>query len=120
MSTCYENGRVQHSSIRKTPKIFTEGISAKSWNLRCRWWLTRYFSNSKFESDIKTDDLQLLTYKAACALYMYGQEFNYVVKAYSHLKKENDKDLLLFLNGHKRNSYVIYVKNSKKASCIRL
>ncbi|XP_045801286.1 uncharacterized protein LOC123895116 [Trifolium pratense] len=123
MSTCSiqnERGRVQHSSFRKTPKIFTEGISAKSWNLRCRWWLTRYFSNSEFESNSKTGDLQLLTYKAACALYLYGQEFNYVVKAYSHLKKENDKNLLLFLNEHKRNSYVIYDKNSKKASCIRL
>lgn len=90
----------QHHSFRHTPKIFTEGISAKSWNLRCRWWLTKYFSNSKFESNIKTGNLQLLTYKAACASYMYGQEFSYVVKAYSHLQKENDNDLLLFLDEH--------------------
>jgi len=104
----------QHHSFRHTPKIFTEGISAKSWNLRCRWWLTKYFSNSKFESNIKTGDLQLLTYKAACASYMYGQELSYVMKAYSHLQKENDNDLLLFLDEHKRNSYGIYNKNKKK------
>ncbi|XP_058779567.1 uncharacterized protein LOC131653446 [Vicia villosa] len=109
---------LQHSS-RETPKIFTEGISAKSWNLRCRWWQTKYFSNSKFESNIKTGDLRLLTYKAACALYMYGQEFSYVVKAYSHLERENNKDLLLFLAEHKRNSYGIYDKNSKKSKCLR-
>lgn len=103
----------QHHSFRHTPKIFIEGISAKSWNLRCRWWRTKYFSNSKFESNIKTGDLQLLTWKAACASYMYGQEFSYVVKAYSHLQKENDNDLLRFLDEHKRNSYGIYNKNRK-------
>ncbi|CAI8593190.1 unnamed protein product [Vicia faba] len=110
---------LQHSSSRETPKIFTEGLSAKSWNLRCRWWLTKYFSNSKFELNIKTGDLQSLTYKAACAMYMYGQEFSYVVKAYSHLERENEKDLLLFLAEHKRNSYGIYNKNSKKTKCLR-
>ncbi|XP_050882960.1 uncharacterized protein LOC127086273 isoform X2 [Lathyrus oleraceus] len=123
LSTCSnQNDKVQglqHSSSRESPKIFTEGISAKSWNLRCRWWLTKYFSNSKFESNIKTGDLRSLTYKAACALYMYGQEFSYTVKAYSHLEKENEKDLLLFLAEHKRNSYGIYNKNSKKAKCLR-
>ncbi|CAK8535048.1 unnamed protein product [Lathyrus sativus] len=124
LSTCsIQNDKVQglqHSSSRETPKFFTGDISAETWNVRCRWWLHKYFSSSQFESNIKSGDLKLLTYKAACALYMYGQEFryfdmygqefSYFVKAYSHLEKENDKDLLLFLAEHKRNSYVIYKK----------
>lgn len=57
MSICSvqnENGQGQHCSFNRTPKIFTEGVSGKSWRLRCRWWLTRHFSNRKLESDIET------------------------------------------------------------------
>lgn len=49
-------------------------------------------------------DLLLLTYKAACASHMYGEEFNYVVEAHNCLGKENDRDLLLFLQTHMENS----------------
>ncbi|XP_019443903.1 PREDICTED: uncharacterized protein LOC109348123 [Lupinus angustifolius] len=109
-------GNKQHQISSKTPIIFTQGKSGKSWRLRCRWWLTRHFSNSKLDSDIQKGDLQLLTYKAACASYMYGHAFNYVVKAYSHIEKENDKDLLLFLDEHRRNSFGFY--QQKKATCM--
>ncbi|KAK7244219.1 hypothetical protein RIF29_39038 [Crotalaria pallida] len=109
-----DGGHEQHHSSIQTPKIFTQGMSGKSWRLRCRWWLTRHFSNSKLESEIQTGDLQLLTYKAACASYMYGQTFNYVVKAYSHIEKENDKNLLLFLDEHRRNSFGFYQQLQKK------
>ncbi|XP_061358213.1 uncharacterized protein LOC133302456 isoform X2 [Gastrolobium bilobum] len=117
MSACpgkHEDGHRQHCSFSKTPTMFTK-ISGKSWRLRCRWWLTRHFSNSKLESEIEAGDLQLLAYKAACASYMYGQEFSYVAKAYSHLEKENDKDLLLFLDEHKKKSFGFYKKFQKKA-----
>ncbi|KAL5132504.1 hypothetical protein HKD37_12G035161 [Glycine soja] len=117
MSSCpiqNEDGHKQHFPLNKTPKIFTDGISGKSWRLRCRWWLTKHFSNSKLESEINTGDLQLLTYKAACASYMYGREFSYVAKAYSHLEKEDDKELLLFLDEHRGNSFGIYQKFQKK------
>ncbi|KAL2589542.1 hypothetical protein GLYMA_13G272600v4 [Glycine max] len=117
MSSCpvqNEDGHKQHFSLNKTPKIFTDGISGKSWRLRCRWWLTRHFSNSKLESEIEAGDLQLLTYKAACASYMYGREFSYVAKAYSHLEQENDKELLLFLDEHRGNSFGFYKKTQKK------
>ncbi|CAJ1958235.1 unnamed protein product [Sphenostylis stenocarpa] len=114
MSSCpiqAEDGHKQLCSFSKIPKIFTDGISGKSWKLRCRWWLTRHFSNSKLELEIESGDLQLLTYKAACASYMYGRDFSYVEKAYSHLEKENDEELLLFLNEHSRaNSLGIYKK----------
>jgi hypothetical protein len=55
-----------------------------------------------------TGDLQLLTYKAACASHMYGREFNYVVEAYNCLERENDRDLFLFLQTHRQNSIGIY------------
>lgn len=65
MSACSirnEDGKEQHCSFRTTPKIFTEGISGKSWRLRCRWWLTRHFSNSKLESDIETGIYRVQSY----------------------------------------------------------
>ncbi|KAK7335107.1 hypothetical protein VNO80_26878 [Phaseolus coccineus] len=117
MSSCpiqTEYGHKQHRSFYKTPKIFWDGTSGKSWYLRCRWWITRHFSNSKLESEIKSGDLQLLTCKAACASYMYGREFSYVEKVFSHLEKENDKELLLFLDEHRGNSLGIYKKIRKK------
>lgn len=64
-------------------------------------------------------DLQLLTCKAACASYMYGQEFSYVAKTYSHLEKENNKDLLVFLDEHKRCSFGFYQQYQKKTTYIR-
>jgi len=45
---------------------------------------------------------------------MYGREFSYVEKAFSHLEKENDKELLLFLDEHRGNSLGIYKKIRKK------
>ncbi|KAK4563662.1 hypothetical protein RGQ29_005990 [Quercus rubra] len=113
MSVCTnknEDGQEQTETIyfSKTPRIFTKGKSGKSWRLRCRWWLTRHFSNNMLVSEIAAGDLQLLTYKAACASHMYGEEFNYVVEAHNCLGKENDRDLLLFLQTHMENSIGIY------------
>jgi len=57
MSSCpiqTEHGHKQHRSFNKPPKIFTDGTSGKSWYLRCRWWITRHFSNSKLESEIES------------------------------------------------------------------
>lgn len=57
MSSCpmqTKNGHKQLGSFDKTPKIFTDGTSGKSWYLRCRWWITRHFSNSKLESEIES------------------------------------------------------------------
>ena len=48
-----DDGLGQHYSFSKTPKLFKEGMSGKSWRLRCRWWLTKHFSNSKLESEIE-------------------------------------------------------------------
>ncbi|KAH9779252.1 TAF RNA polymerase I subunit A [Citrus sinensis] len=108
MSVCLNgNGeKKQGFTVRynRIPKILTEGKQGKSWMFRCRWWLNRHFSKKVLASDIATGDLQLLTYKAACASHMYGQEFHYVVKAYTSLQDENDRDLFMFLRMHMQNS----------------
>ncbi|KAF3440579.1 hypothetical protein FNV43_RR18863 [Rhamnella rubrinervis] len=104
MSACgNEEGHKQEDSVRfcKTLKIFTEGQSGKSWRLRQRWWLTRHFSHKILESEILAGDFQLLTYKATCASLMYGEEFDYVLNAKACLEKQNEKDLLLFLQTNK-------------------
>lgn len=74
--------------------------------------------NLFFQIEYVSGDLQLLTYKAACASYMYGREFSYVAKAYSHLAKENDEELLLFLDGQRGNSLGIYQNFQKKLTHI--
>ncbi|KAJ7981793.1 TAF RNA polymerase I subunit A [Quillaja saponaria] len=112
MSFCHsedEDDKQYSSCCNRTPEIFIEGKSGKAWRLRCRWWLTRHFRNDMIVSEIAAGDLQLLTYKAACASHMYGEEFDYVVKAYSHVKKENDRELLLFLEMHMQNSIGFYL-----------
>lgn len=56
----------------------------------------------------------MLTCKAACASHIYGQEFNYVVKAYTNLDKEKDRDLWLFLKMHMQNSIRLYSDHLRK------
>uniref|UniRef100_A0A5B7BG06 Uncharacterized protein n=1 Tax=Davidia involucrata TaxID=16924 RepID=A0A5B7BG06_DAVIN len=103
MSMCLsENGGHEPSyavRFNRIPKIFTDGILGKSWRLRCRWWLTRHFSRSILNSELAAGDLELPTYKAASASYMYGNEFEYVAKVYTCLENKN-RDLFLFLQMH--------------------
>ncbi|GAV64034.1 hypothetical protein CFOL_v3_07552 [Cephalotus follicularis] len=105
----HEDGKSQASSVHynKTPKIFTEGKSGKGWRFRCKWWLRRHFNKNMFASESVAGDLQLVTYKAACASHMYGKDFEYVVKAYSCLQTENTRDLLTFLQMHMQNSIAL-------------
>lgn len=90
------------------PKMFTQGKSVGLWRSRCRWWSTRHFSKSILASEIDAGDWQLLTYKAACASHMYGQDFGYVAKAYTCIQKENNRDLSMFLPQHMQNSLGLY------------
>ncbi|MED6157668.1 hypothetical protein PIB30_025446 [Stylosanthes scabra] len=48
-----EDGHRQHCSFRKTPKVFTEGMSGKSWRLRRRSWRITHFSPRQLESDVE-------------------------------------------------------------------
>lgn len=45
---------------------------------------------------------------------MYGVEFNYVAEAYNFLQRENDRDLVLFLQTHMQNPIGIYTKFLRK------
>ncbi|KAG6645336.1 hypothetical protein I3843_08G111600 [Carya illinoinensis] len=112
-------GQPDSIHFSKTPRIFTEGQSGKSWRLRCRWWLTRHFSNSILVSEIAAGYLSLLTYKAACATHLYGQEFGYVVEAYNCLEKQNERDLFIFLQNHMQNSIGIYSNTNSRAELIQ-
>ncbi|XP_050226265.1 uncharacterized protein LOC126676159 isoform X2 [Mercurialis annua] len=108
MSVCLhgnEGKKVQGHSVRynRIPKLFICGNSGKAWRLRCRWWLTRHFSNNLFASEIAADKLELVAYKAACAAHMYGPQLEYVVRARSCIKKEDNRDLFMGLQQHLRH-----------------
>ncbi|OMO74853.1 hypothetical protein CCACVL1_16424 [Corchorus capsularis] len=100
------------------PKIFTEGKSRKAWRLRCKWWLKRHFGSRMLASEINSGALELLSYKAACASHLYGKEFDYVVKVYTHLEEQNERDLLEFLQMHMENSIRLNVKFQEKLNKI--
>ncbi|PRQ31106.1 putative tetratricopeptide-like helical domain-containing protein [Rosa chinensis] len=121
MSVCLNGNEGGHKprysvSFNKTPKIFIKGQSGKNWKLRCRWWSTRHFSHDILASEIAAGDLELLTYKAASAVHMYGSEFYYVVDALCCLEKESERDLLCFLQMHIRNSVRIYSNSRQRTN----
>ncbi|KAH7543985.1 hypothetical protein JRO89_XS15G0077000 [Xanthoceras sorbifolium] len=114
MSVCLngnEGEQKQQFSVRysRPPTILTQGKVGKSWKFRCKWWLNRHFSKNILASEIAAGDLQLLTYKAACASHMYGQECDYFVKAYTYLEKVNNKDLFMTLQLHLQYSLRLYL-----------
>ncbi|PHT82302.1 hypothetical protein T459_15317 [Capsicum annuum] len=118
MSVCSndEDGEKQKFSnrISHIPRIFSDYESNKSWRFRCKWWLTRHFSQNTLTSDIASGDRELLTYKAAIACYLYGQEFMYVVKAKECLEGEPiNKNLYSILHTH-ANSCTGFYFNGKK------
>ncbi|KAK3036303.1 hypothetical protein RJ639_031275, partial [Escallonia herrerae] len=99
----------------RTPAIFSDGAVVKNWRLRCQWWLTRHFSRKKLASEIAAGDFQLLTYKAASACHLYGQEFDYIVKASTCLERQRDRDLFLFLQTNMKSSVGFYFSFGKKS-----
>ncbi|XP_059661469.1 uncharacterized protein LOC132307663 [Cornus florida] len=112
MSVCLDGtqgGHKQRYSVHfnRMPQIFTDGILGKPWRFRCRWWLTRHFSQNILESELAAGNLELLTYKAACASHLYGQDFTYVAKVHSYLEDKNG-ELLRYLLRHMQDSVGIY------------
>ncbi|XP_017979745.1 PREDICTED: uncharacterized protein LOC18594110 [Theobroma cacao] len=105
-------------NYNKMPKFFTEGKSRKVWRLRCKCWLKRHSAKKMLASEIASGFSELLTYKAACASHLYGQEFDYVVKVYSHLAEQNDRELLKFLKRHIENSIRLNVNIQEKLNKI--
>lgn len=94
-------------SFSRIPDMFVRGLSGKTWKLRCKWWLNRHFSKETLASDMSAGDLQLMTYKAACASHLYGKQFQYVTKVDTFLN-EQDKTLSTCLHLHIRNSTGFY------------
>lgn len=113
ISTCVNGNesRVEEKNYicsNKIPLQFIEGKSGREWRRRCRWWLTRHFSNAMLESDMAAGDVQYLACKAACASHMYGCEMEYVTKVKDYIEKESDRPLLLFLQTHMRSAIGLY------------
>ncbi|XP_010675442.1 uncharacterized protein LOC104891444 isoform X2 [Beta vulgaris subsp. vulgaris] len=113
MSVCIDGEQVKSEQMHtvrfcKTPPSFVEGMSGKTWKFRCKWWLNRHFSKHVLASEMAEGDLQLMSYKAACASHLYGQEMEYVVRVCSYVnehEKEHDRtQTLLFLRTHMQNS----------------
>ncbi|KAK0599231.1 hypothetical protein LWI29_003455 [Acer saccharum] len=113
MSVCLDGNESEQKQFshryNRPPTILTEGKLGQSWKFRCKWWLNRHFSKNMLASEIAAGDIQLLTYKAACACHMYGQESDYFVKACSYLEKVNNKDLFMTLKMHKYSSMKLYL-----------
>ncbi|KAG4204256.1 hypothetical protein ERO13_A04G036900v2 [Gossypium hirsutum] len=99
---------------RRIPSIFTEVNSRRAWRLRCRCWLKRHFGKRMLASEIASGMLELVTYKAACAAHLYGEECHYVVKVYTHLREHSEKDLCKFLKPHMVNSIRLNVRFQEK------
>ncbi|KNA21834.1 hypothetical protein SOVF_039690 isoform A [Spinacia oleracea] len=86
-----KSGNLHTTRFCRTPASLVEGMSGKAWKFRCKWWLNRHFSKQILASEMEEGDLQLMTYKAACASHFYGQEMEYVGKVYTYLKEQEPK-----------------------------
>ncbi|KAF6149433.1 hypothetical protein GIB67_016971 [Kingdonia uniflora] len=91
-------------SLGEILRAFRNEGSRKSWKLRLIWWSTRHFSANVRTSEIKSGDLLLLTFKAACASHLYGPAFEYSASVYNYLEKKKSLDRISFLQGHIENS----------------
>lgn len=108
MSSCGGNKDSYIKSSKNTPDIFKDKSSRKNWRIRCRWWLTRHFTQTILASEVASGNMELLAYKAASACHLYGSEFSYVVKACKYLKKEKNEEMSI-LKMHLDNSVGFYV-----------
>ncbi|KAL3820060.1 hypothetical protein ACJIZ3_005965 [Penstemon smallii] len=102
----YHYSREDVDNSNKIPELFINGKSV--WKSRCKWWLDRYFHNDILLSDIASGDLELLTYKASTASYLYGRRFRYVFKVTECIEKEDNMELYSFLQMHINNSIGFY------------
>ncbi|XP_021856774.1 uncharacterized protein [Spinacia oleracea] len=77
MSMCVDEEQVESGNLHTiqfctTPASMLQGVSGKAWKFRCKWWLNRHFSKHILASEMEEDELQVMTYKAACASHLYG------------------------------------------------
>ncbi|XP_074290322.1 uncharacterized protein LOC141617052 [Silene latifolia] len=108
-----ENDQRHSTRFSRMPAMFVEGVSKKTWKLRCKWWLNRHFSKHVLTSETKKGDWEIMSYKAACASHLYGRDFDYVVKVHA-FTKEHNKTVLSFLQTHMENSLGFFSYLTKK------
>ncbi|CAN6463369.1 unnamed protein product [Victoria cruziana] len=97
------------------PKIFSQKEQKQVWKLRCRWWYTRHFGSKINLNENETVDLQLLTFKAACAAHFYGSSFEYVTDVYRVLKQQDDDDgHIAILKKHTNSCLDLQIKLQRK------
>uniref|UniRef100_A0A164WDE0 Uncharacterized protein n=1 Tax=Daucus carota subsp. sativus TaxID=79200 RepID=A0A164WDE0_DAUCS len=118
ISTCLtgdeKNLQGQFNSFNRKPVIVADSVMGREWKLRCRWWMTRHFSKSILVSEFEAGDVQLLTYKAASACHLYGQDFEYVRKVSEWLVKDgNNSDMFSFLQMHMQYSVGFYHRSKR-------
>nr|GEW92619.1 hypothetical protein [Tanacetum cinerariifolium] len=93
MSSCVDSyGDGCTERVKSVPDMFKDNVSRKNWRSRCRWWLTRHFTQTILASEVASGNVELLAYKAASACHLYGPESKYVVKACEYLKKEKSQE----------------------------
>ncbi|XP_063947348.1 uncharacterized protein LOC108192343 isoform X2 [Daucus carota subsp. sativus] len=112
ISTCNDKTlQGQSKNFNRKPVRVADSVMGKEWKLRCRWWMTRHFSKMILVSEFEADDVQLLTYKAASACHLYGQDFEYVTKVSEYLEKDiNNSAMLSILQTHMQYSAGFYSK----------
>ncbi|XP_023771320.1 uncharacterized protein LOC111919979 isoform X1 [Lactuca sativa] len=109
MSSCVGEGKdSSRKHSKNTPDMFKDNTSRKNWRIRCRWWLTRHFTQTILASEVSSGNVELLACKAASGCHLYGSEFAYVVKACTYLKKEKSREISI-LKMHVENAIGIYV-----------
>ncbi|GJY05125.1 Ran GTPase [Tanacetum coccineum] len=93
MSSCVDSyGDSCTERVKNVPDMFKDNVSRKNWRSRCRWWLTRHFTQTILASEVASGNVELLAYKAASACHLYGPESKYVLKACEYLKKEKSQE----------------------------
>lgn len=57
ISTCFDNKgetlQGQYNNFNRNPLIVADSVVGKEWILRCRWWITRHFSQSILVSELE-------------------------------------------------------------------
>ncbi|KAL0922210.1 hypothetical protein M5K25_006180 [Dendrobium thyrsiflorum] len=87
----------------RIPTMFIEGETGDTWRLRCRWWVSRHFGRSISLSEIQAGEWMLLQFKAACAIHLYGPNFEYVTAVLNSLTQQGNASQLSYLNIHIKN-----------------
>lgn len=108
MSSCGGTKDSYKKHSKNTPDMFKDNVTRKEWRIRCRWWLTRHFTQTTLASEVASGNMELVAYKSASACHLYGGDFAYVVKACTYLKKEKKREMSI-LKMHMDNAIGLYV-----------